>query len=461
MPQGRLLSKMLVSTLLPSAIAIFGLGVAAHETARTVLEDELGRRVGAAAAGIAMLVLPDQLSAIGAGDEGSNTYANLRRRAREAKEQLDLRRVLFVARDMTSRTDTDDRVALGAVAYELGADKPELERAAGGRPISAPLFWGLDGLPYKRGYARVGQAGFVVVEASAGYFQALAGFRRWLLAGGAAAMVFIMALAIWFSRRMTGPLERLAIHAERIGEGKLSDPVPVETKNEIGYLAARLDEMRSALAARDERMRMMLAGIAHEVRNPLGGLELFAGLLREGLAGNPDRLSEVARIEREIATLKTVVNDFLDFARRPAPMMEPWPARELLIEVSEVVTPAGAMVRVECAADLVVSADRGQIRRALVNLAKNAVAAAPAGTVVLAARPTADRVAFAVRDSGPGIPGTDREKIFTPFFTTREKGTGLGLAFVREIARDHGSEPWVETAPEGGALVGFSVASAG
>jgi len=289
----------------------------------------------------------------------------------------------------------------------------------------------------------------------------LAGFRRWLLAGGAAAMVFIMALAIWFSRRMTGPLERLAIHAERIGEGKLSDPVPVETKNEIGYLAARLDEMRSALAARDERMRMMLAGIAHEVRNPLGGLELFAGLLREGLAGNPDRLSEVARIEREIATLKTVVNDFLDFARRPAPMMEPWPARELLIEVSEVVTPAGAMVRVECAADLVVSADRGQIRRALVNLAKNAVAAAPAGTVVLAARPTADRVAFAVRDSGPGIPGTDREKIFTPFFTTREKGTGLGLAFVREIARDHGSEPWVETAPEGGALVGFSVASAG
>ena len=141
--------------------------------------------------------------------------------------------------------------------------------------------------------------------------------------------------------------------------------------------------------------------------------------------------------------------------------MERWPARELLVEVSEVVAPVGATVRVDCAVDLVASADRGQVRRALVNLVKNAVAAAPMGTVVLSGRPTTNRIAFEVGDSGPGIPGTDREKIFAPFFTTREKGTGLGLAFVREIARDHGSEPWVETALEGGALVGFSVASAG
>jgi len=461
MLKGRLLSKMLVATLLPSSIAIFGLGVAAHETARTMLEEELGRRVGAAAAGIAMLVLPEQLEAIGAGDEGSNTYANLRRRARAAKDQLDLRRVMFVARDFTCRTDTEGRIALGAVAHELGADKPELERAARGRPTSAPLFWGLDNLPYKRGYARVGQAGFVVVEASAGYFQALAGFRRWLLGVGAIAMVFIVALAGWFSRRMTGPLERLAIHAERIGEGKLSGSVPVETKDEIGRLAARLDEMRAALAARDERMRMMLAGIAHEVRNPLGGLELFAGLLREGLADNPDRLAEVARIEREIATLNNVVTDFLDFARRPPPTMERWSLLNLLVEVSEVVGAGESTVRVDCAADLLAFADRGQVRRAIVNLAKNAVAAAPSGTVVLAGRARQDRVVIEVRDSGPGIPAAERENIFAPFFTTREKGTGLGLAFVREIARDHGSQPWVETAPEGGALVGFSVASAG
>jgi signal transduction histidine kinase len=68
--------------------------------------------------------------------------------------------------------------------------------------------------------------------------------------------------------------------------------------------------MRRALRARDERMQMMLAGIAHEVRNPLGGLELYAGLLREGLAGQPERLAEIARVEREIGYLKNVVSRF-------------------------------------------------------------------------------------------------------------------------------------------------------
>ena len=67
---------------------------------------------------------------------------------------------------------------------------------------------------------------------------------------------------------------------------------------------------------------MMLAGIAHEVRNPLGGLELYAGLLRDALAGQPERLDEVARIEREVGHLKAVVSEFLEFARRPAPRLE-------------------------------------------------------------------------------------------------------------------------------------------
>ena len=134
------------------------------------------------------------------------------------------------------------------------------------------------------GWAEREPAGFVVVEGSAQYFAQLAAFRRWLVAGGGMCMVLIAVLAAWLSRRMTGPLARLARAAEGIGRGDLTRPVAVETRDEIGYLAARLDEMRAALQARDERMQMMLAGIAHEVRNPLGGLELYAGLLREGLA---------------------------------------------------------------------------------------------------------------------------------------------------------------------------------
>ncbi len=467
-PRGRLLTKLLVAVLLPAVGTLVLFGFLAHEVARRSLEDEMGERLATAAAGVAMLILPEQLAAIGSGDEDSNTYANLTRRISQARDRLGVRRVALVARDLTGRGDTDGLVALGAPAHELGADQVELERAAAGTPSASPLFWGRDGRAYKRAYARVGgpeATGFVVVEGSAQYFSRLAAFRRWLVMGGAFSLGLIVLLAVFLSGRMTGPLGRLARAAERIGRGDLSGPVSVETRDEIGYLAARLDEMRAALQARDERMQMMLAGIAHEVRNPLGGLELYAGLLREGLADQPERLAEVARVDRELGYLKNVVSEFLEFARRPVPVVEPVRARALLAEVAEICGPAaGPEVTVDASADLVAQADRGQLRRAILNLAKNATAAAgPGGKVVLAARASASggRVEWEVRDSGPGVSEAIRPKIFTPFFTTREKGTGLGLAFVQEIARDHGAEVTVDRAGEGGALFRFSTPAGG
>jgi signal transduction histidine kinase len=465
-PRARLLTKLLVAVLLPAVATLVLFAFLAHEVARRSLEDEMGERLATAAAGVAMLILPEQLAAIGPGDEGSNTYANLTRRISQARERLGVRRVALVARDLTGRGDTDGLVALGAPAHELGADQVEMDRAAAGTPSSSPLFLGRDGRAYKRAYARVGVevAGFVVVEGSAQYFRRLAAFRRWLVAGGALCLALIVALTAFLSGRMTGPLGRLARAAERIGRGDLSAPVSVETRDEIGYLAARLDEMRAALQARDERMQMMLAGIAHEVRNPLGGMELYTGLLREGLADQPDRLAEVARVDRELGYLKNVVSEFLDFARRAAPVLESVRVRSLLEEVAEICRPPAnnTQIAVDASPELVAEVDRGQLRRAILNLAKNAAVAAGAnGTVVLAARAISGRVEWEVRDSGPGIPDEIRPKIFAPFFTTREKGTGLGLAFVQEIARDHGGDVTVDRAPEGGALFRFSTPASG
>lgn len=465
LPRGRLLAKLLVAMLVPAIFALALFGAAAHEVARRVLEQELGRRLTTAATSVAMLVLPEQLSAIAAGDELSNTYANLRHRVDQARERLAVRRVLLLARDLTARADSDNALPLGAQAHEVGADALEIEKAGAGQATASPLFVGRDGVPYKRGYARIGDTGFAVVEASAQYLDALAAFRRWLVAGGIAGLAMIVLLATWLSRRMTGPLERLAVAAERIGQGDWEGAVVVETRDEIGFLASRLDEMRAALRARDERMQMMLAGIAHEVRNPLGGLELYAGLLREGLADQPERLGEIARVEREIGYLKNVVSDFLDFARRPPLALEVFPAAGLLNEIAEISRPpsGGPELSIACEAGLGACADRTQLRRALLNLVKNAITAAgPSGRVVLAAHTelnTQGRVAWEIRDSGPGVPDAIREKIFTPFFTTRERGTGLGLAFVAEIARDHGGTIEVDRAPEGGARFHFTTAA--
>lgn len=460
-PRQKLLAKLLVGTLVPTVAALAVFGFVAHEVARRALDDELGRRLATAAAGASATVLPEQLEELRGGDEDSLTYANVGRKLEAARDKLGVRRVMAVGTDLSGRGDTAGRLKLGADAYELGADKAELERAARGTPAASPLFVGHDGVPYKRGYAAVGEpghvAGFIAVEGDADYQQVLSVFRRRLLVAGALALLAVLALTVVVARRTSEPVVRLADAAARLGRGDLSARIPVETRDEIGFLAATLDDTRAALHARDERLQMMLAGIAHEVRNPLGGLELYAGLLRDALGGQPERLQEVARIERELGHLRTVVSEFLEYARRPTPELASVPLRPLLEEIRELTeAPGGVTVSVDAPEGLTVRADAGQLRRALLNLARNATAATQGrpGAVVLSAASagTSGRVHVEVRDSGPGVPVPLREKIFTPFFTTREKGTGLGLAFVREIVRDHAGEVSVGDAPGGGAV---------
>ncbi len=467
-PKRRLVVTLLLAMSLPATVALLAFGFFAHEVARGSLEDELGRRLAAAATGVAEQLLPEQIQSIGPGDENSRTYANVLGRLKNATGRFGVRRFLVLAADGTARGDTIGRVALGAMVHELAADRDEFDRAMSGRAGASTLFRGKDGVLYKRGYAPIGRtegsgpgiAGVVVSEGAADFYLPLSRFRRWLLGWGAFALFLLAGITLWTARRITGPISRLADAASRIGTGDLINRVPVETQDEIGLLAARLDDMRAALQARDERNQMMLAGIAHEVRNPLGGLELFAGLLRDALADQPERLLEIDRIDRELAYLNAVVDQFLDYARRPTLERSPVDIAQLLSEVRDVAGADGPPVvvidDVETVRGINVQVDVGQMRRALINLVRNArTAAGEQGKVVVAARIDRDRggqgIAIEVRDTGPGVSEADREKIFQPFFTTREKGTGLGLAFVRDIVRDHDGRVEVDRAPEGGA----------
>jgi signal transduction histidine kinase len=200
-------------------------------------------------------------------------------------------------------------------------------------------------------------------------------------------------------------------------------------------------------------MQMMLAGIAHEVRNPLAGMELYAGLLREDLPVGDPRREHVQKVEREIDRLKTIVNDFLEFARRPKPERRPTDVGELLSEVRELALAAALARRVEVTLDaqpLVASCDPGQLRRALLNLATNAVQACPSdgsGRVRLICARHDGEIRLEIGDSGAGIDPALIDKIWAPFYTTKQQGTGLGLAFVRDIANDHGARLAVASEP--------------
>jgi len=468
--------KLILAMLVPSLLLFVAFGLLARQAAARAVEAELGRRLQTLAKLLARQIPEESVALLQPGDEASRTYRNLHRRLIEVRDAAALARVYVFGVDHTVRVDTGG-AAIGDRLYRLDGSQSELAQIFAGlgsspeRAASSVLFQGHDGKLYKSGFAAiVGESGtvrFAVgIDGSATLYADLLGLQRTLLLLGLLAAVLLTGLAIVLGRRVSQPLRRLSEGAKVVGQGVLDRQVPVELRrghDEVAVLAQALETMRVGLLARDERMQMMLAGIAHEVRNPLGGMALFAGLLREELSPLPDGApfdpeqsrSYVERILRELDHLQKVVAEFLLYARRPAPLLQPVDLLLLLHEVRESAQAvAGGAVTVDVVGErATLRVDHQQLRRALENLAQNAVQACqgrPEGRVTLSVeQPMSDRLRVIVADNGPGIPDDVLPKIWTPFFTTRAQGTGLGLPFVREIVRDHHGEIVVSTGPAG------------
>lgn len=497
MLRASLLAKLLLAILLPALATFAAFAVLGHVAAARALEAELGRRLAALASVTAAQISEDSVAILAEGDESSRTYRNLRRKLVEVRDAAGLARVYLFAVDGTARVDSGE-LPIGSRDYSLSTSQVELRQvftasSAQAHAVSSVLFRGKDGALYKSGFAPIRPSDgntpvrFALgVDGSAALYGDLLGLRKTLLGVGLLGAGLLVLLAVGLGLRITRPLRRLREDARLIGAGVLDQAVWQPGSgtavarpggDEVAELARALEAMRKALLIRDERLRMMLAGIAHEVRNPLGGMELFAGLLAEELAagGEPGPSSSpppdlstargyVGRVQRELRHLQAVVNDFLEYARRPRPQLGPVRIVELLQDVRDSAAAlAPPQVTVELKRDpaaeatrpLRVHADANQLRRALLNLAHNAVqacAAPPADpdarvdsvhkTVEIEARsePQTGAVTLWVRDDGPGIPAELRDKIWAPFFTTKAQGTGLGLAFVREIVEDHGGQ---------------------
>jgi signal transduction histidine kinase len=457
---GSLSARLLLAFLLPT-LALFGLtGEAGYTLARSILEEELGQSLSAIAAAAATQVSGERMLTVEPGDDvqGTRTWRNLTRLLGDVQKASGVRRVFAVDLQGRVRADVGGGLRVGAEAPELARDRLELARVfAGERAASQVLFTGSDGQLYKTGYAPVRQGeavvGAVAVEGSAAFFGPLAQLSRTFTVATAVALAVLAAMAVLTARGLARPLRRLMDSALRIGRGDLTTPVPPEPTREIGVLARELEVMRGALESRDRQLKLMLAGVAHEVRNPLGGIELFSGLLAEDLraGSSTEAAGHVARIQREVAYLQRIVEDFLAFAREQPLARAPLQASRLLADACELLAAdaeaKGVKLELE-AAPALLEADGSLLTAALVNLVKNAVQASPSGErVQVTGRAQEGRYAIQVRDSGPGVPEAERERIFEPFFTTREKGTGLGLPLARKIIRAHGGELELTSTP--------------
>ena len=315
----------------------------------------------------------------------------------------------------------------------------------------------------------------------------------------AAALMFVllMLLAGYLRRRVLGPLDALAAAAGRLGAGDLDARVAPQRYAEFDEMATGFNRMadnvqsaRETMEAQNEEIRQtldhlqrtqadlvqheklsamgqMLAGLAHELNNPLAGVLGMAELIRAELSESSDPDARIMAttlaepLEREALRARSLVRNLLSFARRPSGVMEPV---DLTAAVSTALglcahafAQAGKTLRVELRPHLRVIADAQKLQHAIVNVVNNAldavVAADGRGLTIIAVPTGRHMVRIDFDDDGTGF--ADPASALLPFYTTKAagEGTGLGLSLVEQFVNEFGGTVTVSNRPEGGARV--------
>lgn len=268
-------------------------------------------------------------------------------------------------------------------------------------------------------------------------------------------LAFSILIAILVSNWLTAPLRILQESFSSVRFGTPNERISYSKEDEIGSLVKdynqKLEELEYAAQklARSEResaWREMAKQVAHEIKNPLTPMRLSVQhLLRSYDANDPkseEKLKRVAgSIIEQIDALTNIANEFSNFAKMPLPSEEHLDIISLIRSSKQVFVTDGVSVKVETdLSEVMIRADRNQMIRVFNNLIKNAIQATPEGrsmNIRIHISKVDNKVQIDVSDNGIGIPPEKKNKIFTPYFTTKSTGTGLGLAMVRQIIENH------------------------
>lgn len=234
-------------------------------------------------------------------------------------------------------------------------------------------------------------------------------------------------------------------------------------RDEVARLRGELEKKNRQLRRRERLAALgeMAAGVAHEIRNPLGGIQLFASLLEKDLRHSPAQRRLVSKIAQGVSSVESIVTDFLEFGRPRDPELRPLRVGAVVQEAVDLAVSraeaSGVRIEVDVPDHLQLVSDVAMIRRALLNLLLNAIEAARGTTEdaqvqIRAFLQEPEQIILTVADNGPGIPPELMDRIFNPFFTTKDRGTGLGLAIVHQAAESLGGHVAVSNAAAGGAV---------
>jgi signal transduction histidine kinase len=272
------------------------------------------------------------------------------------------------------------------------------------------------------------------------------------------------------------PLRRIVADArEFAGPARASaEGLPKDELGAVGdYFRALMSDVadtRSSLEASRSRLMSaeklatvgkLAASVAHEIRNPLTSIKMWLFSIRKGVAEDPELERKVGVVSEEVDRLESIVRNFLEFTRPPAPKLQPQSIPGLIDKTLDLCGHGIAVKKIEVRREErpplpLVTADSEQLKQVFLNLLDNALEANPEGGVIGISAEAATEaggrrmVVVRIRDSGPGMPDDVAQRVFEPFFTTKDDGTGLGLCIAAGIMARHGGRLVLEsTSPSG------------
>jgi signal transduction histidine kinase len=293
--------------------------------------------------------------------------------------------------------------------------------------------------------------------------------RSALLVGGGGVILAIL-LSSWAAARVTRPVEQLARAARDVAAGNWDTRVEVSGDDEVGQLADSFNRMTTELLTQKERLvqtervaawRELARRLAHELKNPLFPLQLTVENLVRARMQSPEQFDEVFRessrtLLAEISNLKAIIGRFSEFSKMPHPQLQPVQVNELLRGVAQLFQAqlqAPGRSPITCKLEFderlgTSAADPELLHRALSNLVLNAMDAMPnGGALTLRSKRDDGHVVIEIADTGMGLTPEECERIFTPYYTSKQHGTGLGLAIVQSVVSDHGGRISVQSEP--------------
>jgi signal transduction histidine kinase len=292
--------------------------------------------------------------------------------------------------------------------------------------------------------------------------------RSAALVVGGGGIVLAILLSSWAAARVTRPVERLALAAQEVAAGNWNARVEVSGRDELAQLADSFNRMTAELLGQKERLvqaervaawRELARRLAHELKNPLFPLQLTVENLVRARQQNPEQFEEVFRessrtLLAEISNLKGIIGRFSEFSKMPQPHLQPVRVNDVMRAVAQLFqaqleAPGRAKISCELQLDPFLEpavADAELLHRAISNLVLNAMDAMPqGGALTLRTRGEGGKVLIEVADTGSGLTPEECERIFTPYYTSKQHGTGLGLAIVQSVVSDHGGRIRVES----------------